>query len=209
MKQRKTLILLTSILVLAPVLIGILFWPQLPERMAVHFGEGNRADGWSSKPFAVFGIPAFLLGIHLLCMVLVQNDPRKKNISRRLLELVCWFVPVISWMCCLSIYGAALGMEVDVGLIANLVIGILFLLVGNYLPKSRQNYTAGIRIPWTLHSEENWNRTHRLAGKLWFLAGILFLLNSFFQQSWVGFAGAGAAAFIPMAYSFWLYRKGI
>lgn len=209
MKQHKTLIILTSLLTLAPVLVGLVFWDRLPDRMAVHFGEGNTANGWSSKPFAVFGIPASLLAVHLLCVVLVLNDPRKKNIARKMLHIIFWFVPAISWMCCFSIYGFALGKKADIGLIVNLALGILFIMIGNYLPKSRQNYTAGIRLPWTLNSEENWNRTHRLAGKLWVLAGAGFLLNSFFQQGWVAFAVLLPAVLIPMGYSFWMYRKGI
>ena len=57
--------------------------------------------------------------------------------------------------------------------------GVIFLVTGNYLPKCRQNYTIGIKLPWTLDDEENWNYTHRLAGKLWMIGGVLIILLGF------------------------------
>ena len=77
------------------------------------------------------------------------------------------------------------------------------------MSKSHQNYTVGIKLPWTLNSEENWNRTHRLAGKLWIFAGILFIGNIFFQNWQIPFVVTIAVVIIPMIYSFLLYKKGI
>ena len=94
------------------------------------------------------------------------------------------------------------------GMFAYIIMGIVFVSIGNYLPKCKQNYTAGIKIPWTLNSTENWNRTHRLAGWLYILCGIAFFANVFFQ--WTGMIWIVlAVAVVPMVYSFILYKKGI
>lgn len=85
------------------------------------------------------------------------------------------------------------------------------MLIGNYLPKCRQNYTMGIKLPWTLNSEENWERTHRFGGRMFVAAGICMIIAAFFggYGAAVIFALAMAACFAPAVYSFVLYRKGI
>ena len=207
-KKYKFTIVLTSFLIICPVFAGIFLWDRLPEQVATHFGTGNVPNGWSSRPFAVFGIPLMLLGIHLLCIFATMADPRKQNISGKLFHCVAWLVPLVSLVVMASVYGYALGMTVDIGMWVNLIVGAVFIIVGNYLPKCGQNYTVGIKLPWTLESEENWNRTHRLAGWLWIFAGFVFLVNAFFQSGWI-IAAVLAMTLIPVGYSFVLYRKGI
>ena len=88
--------------------------------------------------------------------------------------------------------------------------GLLFVIIGNYLPKTKQSYTMGIRIPWTLNSEENWNRTHRLAGFLWVLGGLWFIVMSFIGWSLPAFlAPLLVMVLVPVVYSYVLYKKGI
>ncbi len=106
-------------------------------------------------------------------------------------------------------YGTAAGMKVNIGMVTNIIIGILFMVVGNYIPKSKQSYTVGIKLPWTLASTENWNKTSRLAGKLWIVGGILFIINAFLLYSGVLFIVILLMAVIPAVYSFCLYKKGI
>jgi len=90
------------------------------------------------------------------------------------------------------------------------LMGLLFILIGNYLPKTKQSYTMGIKLPWTLASEENWNRTHRLAGFLWVLGGVYFIVMSFIGWSLIAFLiPLAVMVLIPAVYSYLLYRKGI
>ena len=78
-----------------------------------------------------------------------------------------------------------------------------------YMPKCKQNYTTGIKVPWTLHSQENWNRTHRLAGWIWIIGGVAMIVNSFLQLEWILFLTIAALVLIPIGYSFLLFKKGI
>jgi len=209
MKKYKSTLILTSIITLLPILIGVLLWPQLPDSIATHFNFGNTADGWSSKVFAVFGLPVILLAVHWLSIVFMLNDPKKKNIGDKIFGLMLWVVPAISLITSVLIYCNALGYTLSTGLAANLLLGVLLIVIGNLLPKCKQSYTVGIKLPWTLSSEENWNRTHRLAGWIWVLGGAAYIVNAFFLSKWIFIPTIILMIGIPTAYSFVLYRKGV
>ena len=209
MKQHKKLVVVTTLITLLPMLAGILLWTKLPDMVATHFNAQNEPNGWSSKGMAVFGIPVFLAAVHLVCVLVTEKDPRRQNISARLQKLILWICPLCSFICCGATYGYALGMEVDFMRFANLFVGILFIGIGNYLPKSKQNRTVGFRMKWTLSSEENWNKTHRLAGWICVCGGIVILLNAFLGQELLLLAVVLAICIVPPVYSFVLYRKGV
>ena len=76
-------------------------------------------------------------------------------------------------------------------------IGVLFMIIGNYLPKCKQNYTMGIKLPWTLDDEENWNRTHRFAGFLWVAGGVVIAINAFLKWEWLFLVVVFAMVLIP------------
>ncbi len=207
-KYKKTLIL-TAILTLLPMVIGLILWDKLPDQIATHFGSNGEPDGWSSKAFAVVGLPVLLTAIHTFGFLITLSDPKKQRIDPKLFKLILWLCPVISWFGCGTTYAHALDMELNVTNIAMVLIGVLFIVIGNYLPKARQNYTVGIKLPWTLNDEENWNRTHRLAGKLWMVCGFLFTLVSIlgFGTSWVSITIAAVMVLVPTVYSYWYYLK--
>lgn len=204
--NKKTLIL-TSVVTLIPIVIGLLLWSQLPDTIPTHFGMDGTPNGWSSKGFTVFGLPLFLLGVHLLCVAATTQDPKYDNMSDKLFALVLWICPVTSLLVVAACYSAALGYEMNMSKYVMFGMGVLFMVIGNYLPKCKQNYTMGIKIPWTLDDEENWNKTHRLAGFLWVAGGILISINAFLGWQWLFFVIVAVMAFMPIIYSFLYYRK--
>ena len=209
MKANKKTLIITSIVTILPILIGIICWNRLPDVMATHFGLNNEANGFSSKAFAVFGIPAFLLAFLWIGAFVTSHDPKRQNISPKMFSLVLWIAPVVSLFVAATVYPINLGYELDITFFGELLLGLLFLIIGNYLPKARQNYTIGIKIPWTLANEENWNRTHRLAGYLWMICGILMILNCltrFVPAIWL-FGILLIMVLVPCIYSFWLHAK--
>ena len=209
--NRKTLII-TSIVTILPMLIGILCWNRLPDVMATHFGINNEANGFSSKAIAVFGVPVFLLAVLWLGAFATSHDPKKQNISQKMFSLVLWIAPVISLAAAATMYPINMGYELDITFFSELLLGLMFIIIGNYLPKARQNYTIGIKIPWTLANEENWNRTHRLAGYLWMIFGILMILigvTRFVPAAWL-IGIILMTVLVPCIYSFWLHAsKGL
>ena len=208
-KYLKTMIL-TSLLTLLPIVAGLILWNRLPEQMPTHWGMDGQVDGWSGKVFGIFGLPLILLAVHWLCaLATFYADPKKQNHSDKILHLVLWITPGLSLQLHSFVYAAALGMAVDMNMMMPIFLGLLFTVIGNYLPKCKQNYTIGIKIPWTLDSEENWNKTHRFAGILWVIGGLTVLVLGFFGAVWVYIPIMIAMTIVPVVYSFLLYRKGI
>lgn len=207
-KNLKTLIV-TSVIILLPVLAGVVLWNQLPEQIPTHWNAAGEIDGWSSKSFAIFGLSGILLAAQWLCALGTAADPKKENHPQKILKLVLWVIPVLSVLLYTITYAVALGQEVRMEVVMPVFIGVLFAIIGNYLPKCKQNYTIGIKIPWTLNSEENWNRTHRFAGRLWLVSGVVIMLTGFFGGFWIFLIVALLMVFAPLIYSYLLHRKGI
>ena len=208
-KDRKTLIL-TTLVCLLPMLIGALVYDRLPERMVTHWGLNGEPNGWSGRAVAVFALPGFIALMNLLLFFGLNADPKRANMSPALRCLVQWTCPAVSLLAGGLTLANGLGCGLRVERIMPCFMGLLFVMIGNYLPKTKQSYTMGIRVPWTLNSEENWNRTHRLAGFLWVLGGLYFIVMSF-----IGWSGAAflvpllIMTLVPIVYSYVLYKKGI
>lgn len=208
MKKYKHLII-TSLFTLLPCLIGLALWKDLPDRMPTHFGPGG-VDGWSSKGFAVFGLPLMILGFHIIlwfATLLDKNNQQPGN--RKVLDLILYIFPALSIVMSGVVYGTALGEIPDITGVMAVLMGILFVVIGNYLPKCRQNATLGIKLKWTYHNEENWNKTHRVGGITWVICGILMIVFGI-----LGFVeGLLVVVFpmilIPVVYSWRLYKKQI
>lgn len=207
LKENKGKLMLSTVITLLPLPVGCLLWNRLPDTIATHFGVNNEANGWSSKAFVVFALPLLMAGLHLLCLCITAADPKRKNIGKKPLALVFWIVPALSMLLFGSVYAMALGIQVNATLVSSLFIGVLLLVLGNQMPKAKQNYSFGLKLPWTLNDPENWNRTHRVAGICMVAAGIVVLVNAFIGYAWVMIAAALLAVLIPGVYSYCLYRR--
>lgn len=210
MKRDNKTLIMTTLVCLVPIVAGALLYERLPETVATHWNMNGEPDGWSSRAFAVFGLPGILLAVNLFLPFALKADPKRANMSEALVKIAVWTIPLISLLCCSLTLARGLGYTVSVEFWVPIFMGVLFIVIGNYLPKTKQSYTMGIKLPWTLNSEENWNRTHRLAGFLWVLSGALFIVMSFVGWSLAVFLMLLALMIlVPMAYSYLLYRKGI
>ena len=208
-KKHWKLLTITSILILLPVVAGLVLWNQLPEQLPIHWNASGEVDGWSSKPFAIFGLSGIMLAAQWLCTLGTGADPKKANHSEKVVQLVLWIIPVLAIVLYTATYATALGQEVRMELLMPIVFGMVFVIVGNYMPKCKQNYTIGIKIPWTLNSEENWNKTHRFAGWLWTVCGIVIMLTGFVGGFWIFFGVALLMVLAPCIYSYILHQKGV
>ena len=208
-KRNKGVLIITTLIAALPILVGLILWNQLPDQMATHFNIAGEADGWSGKAFAVIGLPMILVGVHLICALATLADPKKQNISDKMFRLVLWICPVLSIFVNGGVYLYSLGFPVDMSRICMIMVSVVFLIIGNYMPKCRQNYTVGIKVPWTLADPENWNKTHRLAGWLWILSGVLMGIAAILNKMNVVimFCVILMAAFVPMIYSYVYYVR--
>lgn len=196
-------------LAVVPFLISLSFYSRLPDQVPTHWGADNMVNGYSSRNMADFGIPSFMFFMAVLVNVIHRIDPKRENISRskELKQITRWFVVVLAVLVQVIIILSGVGISFNVGTVISVPIAFLFVAIGNYLPKCRQNYSMGIKLPWTLADEDNWNRTHRLAGYVWTAGGILMMILGFFHLSDLYFTIFLAMVLIPSVYSYMIYRK--
>ena len=209
LKKNKWTLIITSVIILLPIAVGVLLWDKLPEQVPYHWGINGEVDGWATKTQAVFLMPLMMLGIQWLCSFVTQLDPKKAN-SDKMQWLVLWIIPVLNLFLHVMVWLQALGREVNMAVVMPLFMGALFVIMGNYLPKCKQSYTVGIKLPWTLDNEENWNKTHRLAGKLWVAGGLLCMPCALLSGVWSFIVMMGVLVLmcaVPTVYSYQLYKK--
>jgi uncharacterized membrane protein len=208
LKKNLKVLIITSIIILLPMLAGVIIWNQLPDQVPMHWNFKGEVDDWGSKAFLVYGMPLILLAAQWLCALGTFADPKKANHSRKILHMLFWFMPILSILMFTLTYAVALGKDVRIEVVMPVFIGLVFAIIGNYLPKCKQNYTIGIKIPWTLSSEVNWNKTHRFAGWLWTFSGIAIMLSGIFGVFEIFLIVVFLMVFAPVIYSYILYRKG-
>lgn len=209
MKKINKEFLMTALMIALPMVIGVIFWNQLPEKIPTHFGIDGQADGYSSKLFTLFAFPALFLLFQIICLASFEKESVKVNIPAKMRRFYTWLIPVLSLIIQGSIYANALGFIKSGPTLVTTFLAIVFIVIGNYLPKIQRNATVGIRIPWTLSDDKNWYKTHRMAGKLWVIGGLIILLESFIQVALPYVMGVVIAIMIvvPIVYSFILSRK--
>jgi len=209
-KNNRWKILISSIVILLPIVFGLIFWNELPEEMVIHLGIDGNADGWSNRYFAVFALPIFILVVHWICILATSIDPKNKNQNNKVFGIVIWITPIISLVANGVIYAVSLRKEFSPYVVTTLLMGLTFVVIGNYLPKCKQNYTIGIRVKWTLENEENWNATHRFSGKIWVVGGLLIMASMFLETliiPWAIFILIAILVIIPIIYSYMYYKN--
>lgn len=178
MRNNKIKVIISSIIILLPIIFGLIFWNKLPSHMPIHWGSNGSPNDYASKAVVVFLLPIIILALHFFAVFWTYKDPENKNQSKKALEIVFWICPAISVFAYAMTYSVSLEYSFDPFIVPSVLIGILFMFIGNYMPKCKQNRSLGIKIRSTLESEANWNATHRFAGKLWFFGGIIILATA-------------------------------
>lgn len=206
-KKNKWMLLATSVVILLPIAAGLILWDRLPDQLAVHFYVDNEPDSWVSKPIAVF-IPCFLLVIHWVGVLATALDKRQAGIHQKLLTVLFWICPLVSLLLGAVVYCYALGVKVEVAFWVSLLLGVIFVLTGNYLPKAGQNRVVGIRTSAAMSNPEVWGKTQRIGGWSLTLCGLGFILTSPLQNPWVAGTLLLVSILVPLVYSLVLGKKG-
>ena len=209
MKNKKTYIL-SAVVCLLPLIAGAILYKKLPNEIVTNWSTNGTPNDTTGKFTAVFIYPGVLFLLDLLFPALVRLDPKNRDLSGKVYGLIRWIIPAVTLICSGMTLAWASGARFSVALVCSLFFGLMIVIVGNYLPKMKQSYTIGIKLPWTLESEENWNRTHRFAGSVWVLCGIAVILSSFFRFALKpAFLIAVLVLMLiaPAVYSYALYRR--
>ena len=207
-KKHLKQMLLTSAVILLPIVAGLILWDQLPDTMNIHWNAAGAADGTGSKALAVFFPALLILIFHWLCAALTSKSMKDQTATTIALGL--WICPMLSLMVHSIMYSTALGMDFNLHLLLFTPLGILFAVIGNYMPKVRRNAHMGIKTIWALADDENWYATHRFGGKVWTAGGLLVIAVGCLPWKWAAIANfvlIFAFAFAPAVYSWNFYRK--
>lgn len=189
-----------------------LVFPSLPARIAVHWNWAGEVDGWMNRFPAAFLVPALALVLWALLRWLPRLDPRVAHYEsfwdtyHLLVNLIIFFLALVHAL----VLGYALGWAVDVTSVVLALVGILFVVLGHYLPRVRSNWWLGVRTPWTLESERVWAETHRLAGRTFVAGGIVTVAAALLPhplRPWVALAGLLLGGLTPAVYSYFSWRR--
>ena len=198
-----------------PLIYLLVIWKSLPEKIAMHFDLQGHPDRYGNKTelllmVAILGLIS--IGLFFLLSNIYRVDPKKYAAENkdRLLRMAFVISIFMSALSCFIIYSSAKeGFELGVRYVFAGV-GLLFSFIGNYMHTIKPNYFAGFRIPWTLNNEENWRKTHLLAGRLWFAGGLVIAIVCFLLPNAISviafFTITMTLVVIPLVYSYRLYK---
>lgn len=204
--------ILPLLIIAASFALGVYFYQNFPEKIVTHWNFEGKPDGYSGKFFGAFGLPAMLFGLYGLFFLLPLMDPKKEryadfqkvfHIFKTVLLLALFGIYLISGI-------ANLGYPIAINQFVPILVGVLMIILGNFMGKIKSNWFMGIRTPWTLSSENVWNKTHHLGGWLFVLYGILLVITPLLNYTvgfWALIVGAIAVTSVTLIYSYVLYKK--
>ncbi len=206
----------TEIFPLLVVAVGIVasfyFYAHFPAVVVSHWGFEGQPNGYSGKATGAFAIPALLLGMYLLFIFLPYLDPKGEkyqNFSKVYL-LFRNLILLLLLIVYLATGAYNLGYSVKIQYIVPTLVGLLFIILGNFMGKIKSNWFVGVRTPWTLSSENVWNKTQSFGGKAMMLFGLLIIITPLLPKVFgiiVFAAGIIMVSFGSIIYSYILYRK--
>ncbi len=203
--------ILPIVLIILAFVVGLLSYSSLPETIPSHWNAQGEIDAWSSRNFGVFFLPSITLGIYLLITLIPLIDPLKKNYSKFAIPYFWFRTLFILFFVLLYFYTlwAALETKLNINFFIIPAFSVLFTLIGIFLPKVKKNYFVGIKTPWTIHSEEVWDKTHQFGGKCFIVGGILAIFSLLFPQYFLSIfiAVILLTALTPIIYSYFIFRK--
>ncbi len=211
--NKSTMFKISSGVCLLPIILSTIVYSQLPQQIAIHWDSSGAPDNFVHKAFAAYGLAVILCAINALLWFKINNDPKQANVPPIIQIVYRWIVPVISLISVPVTLFIALGRDIPINILGSSILGVLLIIKGNYLPKNRQNYTIGIKVPWTLNDDENWSKTHHLAGYLFIIGGIIVIAAAFLTSDdfLMGFSLTifitVLLVLIPVVYSYSLYKN--
>lgn len=197
------------------IIVGIVTfvtYPMLPAQVASHWNFAGQVDGWTSKAFHAIFFPCLLLGVYLLLLFVPAADPRRERYTefRGAYGIFRHMILIVLTIIYLAATFYNLGYPISVGKVVPWVIGIMMLVLGNYMSKIKFNWFVGVRTPWTLSSEAVWNKTHRVGGYLFMIFGVLIIIAPYLPNFWNALALFGGVVMLLVGtflYSYIEYRK--
>jgi uncharacterized membrane protein len=204
--------ILPLILIGATILVWLVAFPNLPEQLPTHWNFNGEADGYSTKLSAMLMQIGIMVLLYFSAFYMPKIDPRKANYQYFIKGYTVIYNSLLTIFFVLNMLMIlnGLGYDIPMSAIGTLVIGAIFIILGNFLPQVRSNFFIGVRTPWTLSNDEIWRKTHRFMAKIFFVAGIILILVTFLSGIWKQVTVIGIIVVViiaPYIYSFLEYKK--
>jgi uncharacterized membrane protein len=196
--------------IVAAVGVAAFLYPSLPDAVPSHWNIEGEVDGYMSKPWGVIVLPLTAILVFIVMRLIPVISPKGYRTESFANVMHIFQVTMVGFTSLVAILVllAASGMNVPINEAIFAALGVMFMVIGNYLGKTRKNFFLGIRTPWTLASDEVWARTHRLAGRLFMLLGLIMFSGVFFDLPVAFLIGMiGAIVLVPVVYSYVVYRR--
>lgn len=211
----KNMLIFSGVIFFIALAVTAFAWTKVPAdaQIPIHWNAQGEVDNYGSKAFGLLIGPGLVFFLSLLLAFIPRMEPRIENLqqSQKAYKVVWVFVVLFMLGLHLITTSAALGKNINMATMMSFAIGVLFMAIGNYMGKIRSNFMFGIRTPWALSSEESWNKTHRLGGRLFFLTGLLVFISAFFQRGDLSFGlligGIFVILIVTYAYSYWVWKQ--
>ena len=213
--MKKQLIIAVG-LILLPFAYAFYLYPTLPYKIPMHFNLKGEVDGWGSRE-GIYLLPS-IMGLTIIFVYLMMANIKKidpKRYAGAVEKIYAQFgLFTVGFLCCLSLvilYGTS-HIGIGINKLIFPLLGFAFTGMGIYMPKLKQNYLAGFKLPWTLENEANWDATHALAGKVWTIGGTLQMISALLLNGpsiFIVFMSITAVmVIIPSAFSYRMFNRG-
>jgi len=210
--MEKGKIIILGIIALS-FIVSIFLYPHMPDRMASHWNIDGQVDSYMPKFWGVFLMPIISVGLLFVFMLIPRIDPLRENIEKFREYFDKFIILIISYLFYIHFLSIVwnLGARFDMGQFMIPAMGILFYYIGVLIQNSKRNWFIGIRTPWTLSSEKVWDKTHKIAGKLFKFAGMIAFLDIFFSRNAIFFVIVPVilTTIYTFIYSYFEYKKEI
>ena len=175
-------LIITSIVCLLPIICGLIFYNSLPENIAIHWGIYNNANGYFSKPVFLFGMPIIMVALQVFLSIVSDLSDKNPEANKKAVPVYKWIIPIITIVMYIVTIAIALGNDLDIRKILMLLLGILFIISGNYIPKVRSDYYMNSKVFWVKNRDEKLvNKAMKLTAYGLIGFGILFILSILFD----------------------------
>ncbi len=206
MKKYKTLII-STIICLIPLFVGLVMYNSFPDALPNKYDFVGNIEGYAPKAVMLISLPLILAVVNLSIHFMVHNTPLMQRQPKVVIRLLEWIIPLVSLFIFVFLLLRLNSTIIDPNKYIYVGIGFILIVIGNYMPKFKKNYYAGFKLPWTLDNENNWNKTHRMAGFLFVAGGILFIILSLFNLRVLGAVVLAIMFISPAVYSYLIYKK--
>ena len=197
------ILIITTLMCIVPIISGVILYNQLPEQMAVHFGLNNEPNGFAPKEFALFGIPLLMTVLQIVCCISSDCMEQKKQ-NKKYITMYKWIIPIIGMVCYLTMLAYGAGIELDMRIIVCITLGIIFMIIGNYMPKTEINKLQKYYV-----RNDFWEKVKRPAGYFFVIMGLLFIISAFLNSivSFILMIILIICAVLTTIYSLYLFYK--